>query len=87
VQKVIINLEHLLFVLSLQLGLHLLLHTHRMLGIAFPFYQVQKFLLISFEVKVLEYWVHTPFSLRFVEIVHVQLSNETGKVVVFEVNG
>ena len=58
-----------------------------MVRIAFTLDMVQHLLLVFLEVCVLENWVRAALKLRFVEVVHVELSDERREVVMLEIFG
>ena len=58
-----------------------------MARIALALDHVQLLDLVSLELGMLEDLVAAPFALSFVEVVHVELPDEGGEVVVFKVLG
>jgi hypothetical protein len=63
-----------------------LLEAYGVVGIAFALYKVEVVGLVSAEVGVVEDVVGAALDFGFVEVVHVELSDERGEVVVLEVS-
>jgi hypothetical protein len=64
-----------------------LLNSHGVVLVGLTLNLLQKFLLVSVELQVLEHLILVVLFFRFVKIVHVQLPNEGRVVIVFEVFG
>jgi hypothetical protein len=62
-----------------------LLNPHRVILVGLTLDFLQKFLLVSVELQVLEHLILIILSLRFMKIVHIELPHKRGVIVMFEI--
>ena len=80
---IILRYIHALRVFSL--FVKVLLNPHRVILVGLTLNFLQKFLLVSVELQVLEHLILIILSLRFMKIVHIELPHKRGVIVMFEI--